>query len=137
MIRVVSRCYQQLFRYWYFAGIRFAGFSGLWSVLLYCKLWREHIFKFSRELFFLKNSGEFLFFFKRRAKCTKRGSMPPFLGKRRLPIFLRGSRQIFDTENTDRVLFRHGILVIPEKYLPNTDRKYRDNMCYRYYVDRP
>jgi hypothetical protein len=31
-IRVVSRCYQQFFRYRYFAGIRFAGFSVFRSV---------------------------------------------------------------------------------------------------------
>ena len=29
-----------------------AGIGIFWSVLLYCKLWREHLFKISRELFF-------------------------------------------------------------------------------------
>jgi len=51
--------------------------------------------------------------------------MPPLLKKKGAPAnFLRGSRQIFDTKNTDQV-FLSMVLVIPEKYRPNTDRKYR------------
>ncbi len=59
-----------------------AGIGIFRSVLLYCKLWREHIFKFSREPFFYKIPWEILFFFKRRAKCTKRGPRPPLLRKK-------------------------------------------------------
>jgi len=108
----IPRCYQQFFRNRYFAGIRFAGFSVLRSVLLYCKLWREHIFKFSRELFFLKNSGEFLFFLQKEGEVYKEGADAPLLRKKGAPAnFLRGSRQIFDTENTDRIFLWYGILV--------------------------
>ncbi len=51
--------------------------------------------------------------------------MPPLLRQKGAPAdFFRGSRQIFDSENTDRV-FHRMVLVIPEKYRPNTDRKYQ------------
>ena len=43
---------QSFFRYRYFPVSDTAGIGIFRSVLLYCKLWREHIFKFSRELFF-------------------------------------------------------------------------------------
>ena len=96
--RVVSRCYQQFFWHRYFA-IRFAGFSVLRSVLLYCKLWREHIFKFLQELFFWKIPRNSFFFFKRRAKCTQRGgTCPPFFGKRGLPPIFEGLPQIIDAK---------------------------------------
>ncbi len=48
--------------------------------------------------------------------------MPPLLKKKGAPAnFLRGSRQIFDTENTDRVFLRYGIGdtgEIPTEYGP-------------------
>ena len=50
-----------------FPGIRYSRYR-YFSVGI--KLWREHLFKISRELFFWKIPREFLFFFKRRAKCT-------------------------------------------------------------------
>ena len=38
----------------------------------------------------------------------KKGPRPPLLGKKGAPaIFLRGSRQNFDTENTDQVFLRY------------------------------
>ncbi len=75
-----------------------AGIGIFRLVLLYCKIWREHLFKISRELFFWKMDGE----------CTKRGPRPPLLGEKGAPAnFLRGSRQSFDTENTDRVFLRY------------------------------
>jgi len=85
-----------------------AGIGIFWSVLLYYKLWREHIFKFSRELFFWKILREFLFSSKEGWSVQRGGRGPPFLGKRGAPAnFVRGSRQIFDTENTDRVFLRY------------------------------
>jgi len=75
----------------------------------------------------LKNSRNSFFFFKRRAKCTKRGPMPPLLRKKGAPAnFLRG-RQIFDTENTDRVFLRYGIGntgEIPTEYRPKIPNWY-------------
>ena len=60
--------------------------------------------------FFEKFRGNSFLFFKRRVKCSKRGLMPPLLRKKGAPAnFLRGSRQIFDTENTDWVFLRYGI----------------------------
>jgi len=101
-----------------------AGIGIFRSVLLYCKLWREHIFKFLRELFFWKILWEFLFFFKRRVKCTKRGPRPPLLRKKGAPAnLLRGSRQIFDTEKTTEFSFGIG-MVNTEKYRPIPTEKY-------------
>ena len=60
-------------------------------------------------------------------KCTKRGPRPPLLRKKGAPAnFLRGSRQIFDTENTDRVFLRYRYGKYQENYQPiptDTDRK--------------
>jgi len=48
--------------------------------------------------------------------------MPPLLRKKGAPAnFLRGSRKIFDIENTDRVFLRYGIGntgEIPTEYRP-------------------
>jgi hypothetical protein len=57
--------------------------------LLYCKFWWEHLFKISRELFFWKIPREFLLFFKRRAKRTKRGPGPLLRKKGAPTVFLR------------------------------------------------
>jgi len=108
--RVVSRCYQQFF-------------PVLRPVLLYCKLWRERIFKFSRTLF-LKNSAGIPFFLQKGWSVQRGGRCPPFLGKRGLPPI---SCQIFDTENTDRVFLRYGIGntgEIPTKYRPKIPNWY-------------
>jgi hypothetical protein len=75
--------------------INTAGIGIFWSVLLYCKLWREN---------FLRFRGNSL--------CTKRGPRPPLLGKKGAPAnFLRGSRQCFDTKNTDQVFLQCRYLV--------------------------
>ncbi len=57
----------------------------------------------------------------------KEGAAPPLLMKKGAPAnFLRGYRQISDTENLTE--FSFGIVMVnTEKYGPNTDRKYRDN----------
>ena len=53
--------------------------------------------RFRGNSFFEKFCWNSFFFFKRRAKCTKRGPGPPLLRKKGAPaIVLRGSRQIFD-----------------------------------------
>jgi hypothetical protein len=55
-----------------------------------------------------RNSNLYDILFFREAHCTKRGPRPPLLGKKGAPAnFLRGSRQIIDTENTDRVFLRY------------------------------
>jgi len=54
--------------------------------------------------------------------------MPPLLRKKGAPAnFLRGSRQIFDTENTDQVFLRYGIGntgEIPAEYRPKIPNWY-------------
>jgi hypothetical protein len=53
----------------------------------------------------------------------KKGPRPPLLRKKGAPaIFLRGSRQSFDTENTDRVFLRYRYGKYQE-ILTDTDRK--------------
>ncbi len=65
--------------------------------------------RFCGNSFFEKFRGNSFFSSKGgRAKCTTRGPKPPLHRKKGAPAnFLRGSRQIFDTENTDRVSLRY------------------------------
>jgi hypothetical protein len=44
--------------------------------LLYCKLWREHLFKISRELFFEKFRGN-SFFSSKEGEMYKKGAGAP------------------------------------------------------------
>ena len=85
-------------------------------------------FKFSRELFFWKILREFLFFFKRRAKCTKRGPMPPFLGKRGLPPFFEGLPPNFWYQkywpSFPSVWYIGNTGEIPTEYQPKIPRQY-------------
>ena len=73
------------------------GFRYFRSVLLYCKLWREHLFKISR--LFLNNSVGIPFFLQKEGEMYKKGAGAPLLRKKGAPAnFLRGSRQNFDTK---------------------------------------
>ena len=111
---------------WYISDT--AGIGIFRSVLLYCKIWREHLFKISLELFFWKIPPEFLFFFKRRVKCTKRGRGPPFLGKRGLPPFFWGApAKILIPKILIKFSFGIG-MVNTEKYRPIPTKKYRFGM---------
>ncbi len=85
------------------------------------------------SMYFMHVSSDclvFLFFYKRRAKCTKRGPRPPLLVKKGAPAnFLRGSRQFFDTEITDRVFLRYRYGIgntgeIPTEYRPKIPNWY-------------
>jgi hypothetical protein len=79
---------------------------------------------------FLEIPQEFLFFFIRRVKCTKRGPRPPLLRKKWAPNnFLRGSRQSFDTENTDRVFLRYRYGKYREILTDTPTEKYRLGVC--------
>ena len=52
---------------------------------------------------FLKNSEGIPLFLQKEGEVYKKGAEPPLLRKKGAPAnFLRGSRQSFDTENTDR-----------------------------------
>ena len=53
-----------------------AGICIFRSVLLYYKIWREHIFKFSRELFF-ENSVGIPFFLQKEGEVYKEGADAP------------------------------------------------------------
>jgi len=64
--------------------------------------------------------------------------MPPLLRKKGAPAnFLRGSSQIFDTENTDRVFLQCGIGntgEIPTKYRPKIPNWYTTLVTKAYLV---
>jgi hypothetical protein len=84
--------------------IRYSRYQYFRSVLLYCKLWREHLLRFRGNSFFEKFRGNSFFSSKGGRNVQKGGRGPPFIGKRGLlPFFC----QIFDTENTDRVFLRY------------------------------
>ena len=95
----ITVLYQQFFRYRY-SAVRLAGLSVFSVGIFVLYVLAGTSFEDFAGTLFLKNS---LFFFKRRAKCTKRGPKPPLLRKKGAPAnFLRGSRQNFDTECTDQ-----------------------------------
>ncbi len=58
----------------------------------------------------MKNSAGIPFFLQKEGEVYKEGADDPLLRKKGAPAnFLRGSHQIFDTKNTDRVVLRYGI----------------------------
>ncbi len=83
---------------------------------------------FCGNSFFEKFCGNSFFSSKGGRSVQRGGRGPPFLGKRGLaPFFLKGSRQFFDTENTDRVFLRYGIGntgEIPTEYQPKIPNWY-------------
>jgi len=109
----IPRCYQQFFWYWYFAGIRFAGFSVFWS---------------DRSPLFLLPPFPPPFFPKGGWSSSKRGPLPPFWGK-------RGALPPFWHRNVTTEFSFGMVLVIPDKYQRNTDQKYQDNMSYSFYCE--
>ena len=76
----------------------------------------------------MKNSAGIPFFLQKEGKVYKEGTDAPLLRKKGAPAnFLRGSRQIYDTENTDRVFLRCGIGntgEIPAEYRPKIPNWY-------------
>ena len=96
--RVVSRCYRQFFRYRYFAGIRFAGFSVFRSV--------------SIPPFFVYFPPFLPPFFQKGVELLKKGAIAPLLRKK------GGTAPFLIPKCTDRIFLRYRY----GKYRPNTDR---------------
>ena len=94
-----------VFRYWYFASIRFAGFSVFWSVFTYCK----YVLKYVRTVSTYINT------------YFVHGKVVPAKKK-------RGSGQDFHTKNYRPNFPLVSVLVIPR----NTDRKHTDQ---KYRID--
>jgi len=121
----IPRCYQQFFRYRYFAGIRFAGFSVLRSVLLDVNVGGNTFLSFRGNSFFEKFQGNSFFSSKGGWSVQRGGRCPPFLGKRGLPPIFWGAPAKFLIPKILTEFSFSVVLVIPEKYRPNTDQKYR------------
>jgi hypothetical protein len=104
---MLSQCYQQFFWYWYFAGIRFAGFSVLRSVSFPPFLYTPPL---SNPPFFQKGVGA----------PQKGGHCPPFEEK-------GGHCPLFDTEMY-RPSFPFGMVgntgEIPTEYRPKIPNWY-------------
>ncbi len=66
-----------------------------------CTIWREHLLKIWRELFFWKFGGNSFCPSKGGRSVQKGAEAPP------LPLGKGGSRQFWNTENTDRVFLRY------------------------------
>jgi len=105
--RVVSRCYRQFFRYRYFAGIRFAGFSVFRSV--------------SIPPFFVDFPPFLPPFFQKGMELLKKGGIAPILRKK------GGTAPFSIPKCTDRIFlrYRHGkYREIPTEYRPKIPNRY-------------
>ncbi len=104
--RVIPRCYLQFFWYWYFAGIRFAGFS---------------VFRGIVPPFLYTSPLSFPPFFQKGTELLKKGAIAPLLRKK------GATAPFLIPKCTDRVFRRYGIGntgEIPTEYRPKIPNWY-------------